>query len=68
MNIMGQEAEKYKVDLVGLQEILWRGQGSIRKSKFILYYSGDVKTGLSRSMFQCLKQSKQVSTRIFTHL
>jgi len=41
MNIVAEEAERYKMDLVTLQEIRWRGKGSIRKSKFSLYYSGD---------------------------
>jgi len=41
MNIIAEEAERYKMDPVPLQEIRWRGKGSIRKLKVTLYYSGD---------------------------
>jgi exonuclease III len=41
MNITAEEAERYKLDVVALQEIHWKGKGLIRKSKFILYYSGN---------------------------
>ena len=41
MNIIAEEAERYKMDPVPLQEIQWRGKGSIRKLKVTLYYSGD---------------------------
>jgi exonuclease III len=41
MNIIAEEAERYKMDIVALQEILWKRNGSIRKLKFALYYSGN---------------------------
>jgi exonuclease III len=41
MIITAEEAERYKMDVVALQEIRWKGQGSIRKSKFTIYYSGN---------------------------
>ena len=41
MNAIAEEAEKYKMDAVALQEIRWKGKGTIRKSKFTMYYSGN---------------------------
>jgi exonuclease III len=41
MNITAKEAERYKMDVVALQEICWKGKGLIRKSKFTLYYCGN---------------------------
>ena len=41
MNTIAEEAEKYKMDAAALQEICWKGKGTIRKSKFTLYYSGN---------------------------
>jgi len=41
MNTTAEEAEKYKMDAAALQEIRWKGKGTIRKSKFTLYYSGN---------------------------
>jgi hypothetical protein len=35
------EVERYKMDVVALQEIHWKGKGSIRKSKLTIYYSGN---------------------------
>jgi exonuclease III len=34
MNIIAEEAERYKMEVVALQEIRWKGKGSIRKSKY----------------------------------
>ena len=34
MNMIAQEVERYKMDAVALQEIRWKGKGSIRKVKF----------------------------------
>jgi exonuclease III len=46
MNVIVQEAESYKMDVVALQEIRVKGRDSIRKSKFTLHYSGnDVRQG-----------------------
>ena len=45
MIIIGEEAESYKMDVVALQQVWWRGLGLIRNSNFILYYSGDVRQG-----------------------
>jgi len=41
MNPIAEEAEKYKMAAVALQEIRWKGKGTIRKSKFTVYYSGN---------------------------
>jgi len=41
MNAIAEEAEKYKIDAVTLQEIRWKSKGTIRKSKFTMYYSGN---------------------------
>jgi hypothetical protein len=38
MNITAEDAERYKMDVAALQEICWKGKGSIRKSKFNIYY------------------------------
>ena len=45
MNMIAEEAERYKVDVVVLQEIQWKGKDSIRKAKFTLHYSGNVRQG-----------------------
>jgi exonuclease III len=37
--MIAEEAERYKMDVVALQEIYWKGKGSIRKLKFTLHYS-----------------------------
>jgi len=41
MNTIADETERYKMDVVALQEIRWKGKGLIRKSKFNIYYSGN---------------------------
>ena len=41
MNAIADEAERYKMEVVALQEIRWKGKGIIRKSKFNIYYSGN---------------------------
>ena len=41
MNVKAEEAERCKMDVVALQEICWKGKGSIRKLKFTLHYSGN---------------------------
>jgi exonuclease III len=41
MNVIAEEAESYKMDVVALQEIRLKGKGSIRKLKFTLHYSGN---------------------------
>jgi len=39
--MIAEEADRYKMDVVALQEIRWKGKGSIRKLKFTLHYSGN---------------------------
>jgi hypothetical protein len=39
--MIGEEAERYKMNILALQEISFKGNGSIRKLKFTLYYSGN---------------------------
>jgi hypothetical protein len=41
MNTTADEAERYRMDVVALQEIRWKGKGLIRKSKFSIYCSGN---------------------------
>jgi hypothetical protein len=41
MNMIVEEAERYKMDVVALKEIRSKGKGSIRKLKFTLHYSGN---------------------------
>lgn len=41
MNAIADEVEKYNMDAVALQEIRWKGKGTIKKSKFTMYYSGN---------------------------
>jgi exonuclease III len=43
--MIAEEAERYKTDVVALQEIRWKGKGSIRKVKFTLHYSGSDRQG-----------------------
>ena len=46
MNIIAEEAERYKMEVVAPQEMRWKGKDSIRKSKYTLHYSGnDVRQG-----------------------
>jgi exonuclease III len=39
INIIAEEAERYSMDVIVLQEIRWKGKGSVMKSKLILHYS-----------------------------
>ncbi|GLV44749.1 hypothetical protein CBL_05216 [Carabus blaptoides fortunei] len=39
------EIKRYRVDIVAKQETRWKGQGEIRKSDFVLKYSGAEKQG-----------------------
>ncbi|GLV41713.1 hypothetical protein CBL_20466 [Carabus blaptoides fortunei] len=39
------EIKRYRVDIVAIQETRWKGQGEIRKSDFMLKYSGAEKQG-----------------------
>jgi exonuclease III len=41
MNSIAEEAERCKMDVVALQEMRWKGTGSIWKLKFSLHYSGN---------------------------
>jgi hypothetical protein len=46
MNIVAEEAKRYKMEVVALQEVRWKGRGSIRKSIYTLHYSrNDVRQG-----------------------
>ena len=45
MNMIAEEVERYKMDVVALQEIRWKVKGSIRKVKFTLHYSGNDRQG-----------------------
>jgi hypothetical protein len=68
MNIVAEEAERYQMVLVAFQAIRWKGKGSIGKSKFSLYYSGnDVRQGIRGVVFIV---SKKVSRSVlgFSHI
>ena len=57
MNAIAEEAEKYKLDAVALQEIHWKCKGTLRKSKFTMYYSGNEdRQGNRSSSFYRLKE------------
>jgi hypothetical protein len=64
MNAIADEAERYKMDVVALEEICWKGKGLIRKSKFNIYYCGNE----DRSRFYCLQENQQISVGIFTYM
>ena len=38
---IAEEIEKYKMNVVALQEIRWKGNGLIKKTNYTLYYSGN---------------------------
>jgi len=57
MNAIAEEAERYKMDAVAVQEICWNGKGTIRKSKFTMYYSGNEDRQQQRSRLYCLQES-----------
>jgi exonuclease III len=40
MNAIAEEAERYKMDVLALQEMRWKDKGLIKKSKYNIYYSG----------------------------
>jgi exonuclease III len=41
MKAIAEELEKYNMDVTALQEIRWKGNGIIRKLKYVMYYSGN---------------------------
>ena len=45
MNMIAEEAERCKMNVVAPQEIRWKGKGSIRKVKFTLHYLGNDRQG-----------------------
>ncbi|GJQ65269.1 hypothetical protein Trydic_g22046 [Trypoxylus dichotomus] len=40
MNGIAEEINKHNIEILALQEMRWKGSGSIKQSKFTLYYSG----------------------------
>ena len=54
------EVEKQNIEVVALQEIRWKGKGSIRKSKYTLYYSGNVDWQGKQGV--CLIMSKKIKS------
>ncbi|XP_046408461.1 craniofacial development protein 2-like [Ischnura elegans] len=40
MKEIADEMQKYRIDVIGLQEIRWQGQGRINKKEYTLLYSG----------------------------
>ena len=45
MGVIAEGVEQRKMDVATLQEIRWKGKGSIRKEKFTLRYSGNDREG-----------------------
>ncbi|KAG8236652.1 hypothetical protein J437_LFUL014498 [Ladona fulva] len=46
MKEVADEMQKYRIDVMGLQEIRWQGQGRIYKKEYTLLYSGlEYRTG-----------------------
>ncbi|PSN43121.1 hypothetical protein C0J52_10468 [Blattella germanica] len=41
MNSIVDEIIRYRMDMVALQEIRWKGKGDIKKKEFTMYFSGD---------------------------
>ena len=57
MNSLSEEIEKYRMDIVALQEIRWKGKGIIKKPKFTMYFSGnEERQGWQSVSFMVLKQ------------
>jgi exonuclease III len=38
LRVVGDEISKYKIDLVGVQEVRWDGGGTERASEYIFFY------------------------------
>ena len=74
MNSIVDEIIRYRMDMVALQEIRWKGKGDIKKKEFTMYFSGDEnKQGQHGVGFIVLKKMKKsvlgfnpVSERICT--
>jgi len=70
--MIAEEVERYKMDVVALQEIRWKGKGSIRKVKFTLHYSGNDRQGnrgvgfiISKKASRSVVGFSPISERIF---
>lgn len=71
---IAEEIRKYEMDIVTLQEIRWKGYGSLKKNNFTLYYSGNTeKQGrngvgfmVSKRTNKAIKGFEPVSERICT--
>lgn len=74
MNSIVDEIIRYRMDMVALQEIRWKGKGDTKKKEFTMYFSGDEnKQGQHGVGFIVLKKMKKsvlgfnpVSERICT--
>lgn len=72
MQEIRNEMRLYKIDIIALQEIRWRGQGRIDKPDYTLLYSGsEGKTGqlgtgfmMNTAMKECLLEFEPQSNRI----
>lgn len=48
---ISREMNRYKVDILALQEIRWKGQGRVDKKTYTIYYSGEMKQGQNGTAF-----------------
>lgn len=53
-----KEVDRYKTDLMTLQEIIWKGMGSVEKKEYMLYYAGGNKQGRNETIFMINKKVK----------
>jgi len=51
MQEIARELGAYSVDITGLQEIRWSGQGKIDKQKYAIWYAGEEKQGYGGTAF-----------------
>jgi exonuclease III len=59
MNMIAEEAESCKMDVVALQEIRWKSKGSIRKVNFTLHCSGNDRQGNQGAGFVVSKKASR---------
>lgn len=59
INEIAEEMQKNRIDILGLQEIRWQGQGRIDKKDFTILYSGPGnRTGLFGTGFMLSSKTR----------